>query len=293
MNVTDGTNVTDRANITDRMSIPESVKRGWSVKHCWTLVALLAGSALFTPASTYATTFYERPFPEAVQEAPFMVRGKVGMKYTDWAKGADGSKKIYTFYELKVDEVFKGDFAGTSLIMRELGGEKDGIGMQISGVAEFRTGEDTVVMLALPANSDGSYGVRGMMMAKFNVVRGEDGGERLIGPGLGGGGHEHVIAGDTASAEKHAFTLDDLRKIVRDQGAAPKNPHPAQAAQAGTPTPVATPATPTGTDAADGAADSNQAAPPSNGFSLARLVTVAIIATLVVFASRMRRKRRK
>ncbi len=262
--------------------------------------ALITFALLAAPmTSVMATTFYERPFPEAVKETPFMVRGKVGMKYVDWAKGVDGSKRIYTFYELKIDEVFKGDFSGTSLIMRELGGEKDGVGMQISGVAEFRTGEDTVVMLGLPANPDGSYDVRGMMMAKFNVIRGEDGGERLVGPGLGGGGHEHVVAGartadaaHTADTEKHEFTLDDLRKIVRDQGTPPKNPHPAQAAAQ---TPAASVATPAVKETA-----SPQATPSDEpgstapgGFSLGRVVTAVLVAAIVVWASRRNRKRRK
>jgi hypothetical protein len=100
---------------------------------------------VFQPAG--ATTFMERSFPDAVKDAPVVVRGRVGTSYANWVTGPDGTRRIFTFIELTVDEVLKGPSAAgkRSLTMRELGGEKDGVGMQVAGTAHFNQGEDTVV----------------------------------------------------------------------------------------------------------------------------------------------------
>jgi hypothetical protein len=193
---------------------------------------------LFWALAAQATTFMERPFPDAVRDAPIVVRGRVGASYTNWVVGPDGGKRIFTFTELTVDEVFKGPSAAgkRSLVMRELGGEKDGMGMQVAGTAQFERGEDVVVFLNEPA-PDGAYEVRGMMMGKYTLER-EDGQEHLAGAGLmDRQGHgEHVVGeahNDTPPEKK--WTLDALRQLIRSQGLGlvptpgPSKPAPLQA----------------------------------------------------------------
>src|SRR6185312_17368613 len=84
--------------------------------------------ALFLPTYCFSTSFYGQPFSQTVDQAPVIVKGKVGMHYSDWGIDPDGIKRIYTYYELKVDEVLKGSANNSRIIFRELGGEKDGIG---------------------------------------------------------------------------------------------------------------------------------------------------------------------
>jgi len=178
---------------------------------------------IFGIAAAFATTFYERSFPSSVQDATGIVRGKVGMSYSDWGVASDSSKRLYTFVELQLTETLKGEAKGSSIVLRELGGAKDGVAMEVSGVARFERGEDVVVMVGAP-NADGSYDVRGMMMAKFNVERGNDGKEYLSGPGLGGAtAHGHVYKdakregqNDPQSPVKR-WTIDDIRDLVRAQ----------------------------------------------------------------------------
>jgi hypothetical protein len=192
--------------------------------------------ALF-PLQSLATTFLERPFPTTVQEAPVIVRGKVGTSYTNWAELPDGSKRIHTFTELQLDDILKGTITGRTLIMRELGGEKDGVGMQVSGTAQFDRGEDVVVFLGLK-NPDGSHDVHGMMMGKYNVERDEQGKEYLVGAGLssltqpGLRGHEHLVEPDGEEGQRDTrpdskWTIEALRQLIRDQaqGATPQAKH--------------------------------------------------------------------
>lgn len=211
---------------------------------------------LFPMVSALATSFVDRPFPDTVQEASTIVRGKVGASYADFGKATDGSKRIYTYYELQLEEVVKGKASGNSLVMRELGGEKDGVGMHIPGASQFSRGEDVVVMLG-DRNADGSYDIRGLMMGKYNIERDSSGKEVLVGPGISGGGHAHE-EGASENDQGHSgpvsgpgskWTLESLRQLVRSQGGAPEgqvsqqNPSVAASPQAGGATPQ-TPASP-------------------------------------------------
>ena len=118
------------------------------------------------PAVTLATSFIAKPFEERVSEAEFAVRGYVGMTYTDWSKSNSGKRRIYTFTEILVKEVLKGDVTTNSIMLRSLGGVKDGVGAMVHGVAKFKRGEDVVVFTGRQ-NTDDSYSIRGMMMGRL------------------------------------------------------------------------------------------------------------------------------
>jgi hypothetical protein len=170
---------------------------------------LLLGSAaipLLPPAE--ATSFYPRSFPETVQDAPVIVRGKIQSSYSDWGVDSDGNKRLYTYYDLQLEEVFKGEVKGRTLLFRELGGEKDGIGMDVAGAAHFEKGEDVVVTLG-EKNPDTSYNLRGLMTGKFNVRRDESDKEYL----LASAPDEHPGAGPTNTK----WTLEALRSLVAEQ----------------------------------------------------------------------------
>jgi hypothetical protein len=162
----------------------------------------------------WATSFVPRPLPETTQKTPTLVRGKIGPSYSDWVKTPEGGRRIYTFYELQVTEVFKGDpKPGKSIQIRELGGEKDGIGLQIAGAAQFSPGEDVVVTLG-EKNPDGTYDVRGLMTGKFGIEKDPAGNEILV----GATGDD----GDAAPADRHEnhqgpWTLSEFRKMVASQ----------------------------------------------------------------------------
>ncbi|OFZ19901.1 MAG: hypothetical protein A2X94_14690 [Bdellovibrionales bacterium GWB1_55_8] len=185
---------------------------------------LLAG--LFAWGIAQGTTFFERPFPETIENAPIVIRGVVTGTYTDWSR-EPGDQRIFTFYDLQVSEVFKGEVSGRAVLIRELGGENDGIGMQVAGAAQFARGDDVVVLLGKP-NPDGSHPVRGMMMGRYDILRDENDREYLAGaglhdPGTGADRHSHDTHGDTHekmdrdASPPRRWTLQDLRQLVREQ----------------------------------------------------------------------------
>jgi hypothetical protein len=170
----------------------------------------LLATLLICSAPVLATSFISRPLPETTQRTPTIVRGKVGSSHADWAKTPESGKRLYTFYELQISEVFKGDpKPGSTILFRQLGGEKDGIGLQIAGSAQFSPGEDVVLTLG-EKNPDGSYDLRGLMTGKFGIGRDQSGNEILIG-----------ATGDdveNAPADHHGpWTLGEFRKLVASQ----------------------------------------------------------------------------
>ncbi|MCM2279682.1 MAG: hypothetical protein NDJ89_16530, partial [Oligoflexia bacterium] len=142
-----------------------------------------------------------------VADAPVIVRGRIASSYVEWGKGDDGNRRIYTYYELQPEEVLKGKVAGGALLFRELGGEKDGRGMEVSGASHFEPGEEVVVMLG-ERNDEGNHDIRGLMMGKLNVRSNGSGKEILEGPALGG--------------SKAEWTLQGLRQLVQENAAEPE-----------------------------------------------------------------------
>ncbi len=200
----------------------------------------------------WGTSFVEVPFEDAVQDAPLVVRGAVGARFSDWGLARDGRRRIYTYYELIVSERLKGDSGEQRLIlMRELGGEVDGVGMQVSGVAQFQPDEEVVVFLSpgVPdAKGRTAFDVRGMMMGKF-TVKTEEGGDEVL-DGAGTSALEHPLhrqvrreleaQGDTKPAKK--WTLGALRQLIASQGGAtPPAPFPGVSVASPSPVPSALP----------------------------------------------------
>jgi hypothetical protein len=171
-------------------------------------------SLLFLGSVTLATSFVDQPFPDTIQDAPIIVRGKTGQPYSDWGRGFDGNRRIYTYNELEIREVFKGSPSGKKVLLRELGGEKDGIGMEVSGASKFSAGEDVVVMLS-EKNSEGSYDIRGLMMGKYNIQRNTQGEEILAGPGISSQSPNEGSQNDTQPPSD--WTLNKLRAVILAQ----------------------------------------------------------------------------
>ncbi|NDD92414.1 hypothetical protein EBZ37_10050 [bacterium] len=180
----------------------------------WGLMLLLVCS----PAR--ATSFIKRSFPDAVKDAPVIVRGVIGMSYSDYVRDPGNNERIFTFYEVTPSEVLKGALADNGrVIVRELGGSKNGVSMNIPGASSFKRGEEVVLFLGL-SNSDGSHNVRGMMMGKYWIesVKGE---EYIVGPGaltpeeVEDGGVVHSEQANTRS--RSTYTMKALRELIHSE----------------------------------------------------------------------------
>ena len=167
--------------------------------------------------SAFATSFAPREFPEFIQTTPHIVRGKVVKTWTDWVEQADGSKQIYTFAELKVEDVIKGKVDQKVIRIKEIGGEKDGVSFNISGAAEFVAGEDSVFMLKQSPESQSGFMVQDMMLGKLTIEKSQEGIEVLVGPAIQGDVHPHLREHDHSGAVIKKWTIDDLKKVVQEQ----------------------------------------------------------------------------
>ena len=199
----------------------------------------------------HATTFFERPFPETVKEAPLVARGKTGASISRWAELNGGGRRIYTYTEFQVEEVLKGSLNGArNIFVRELGGEIDGVGMQVSGTAQFRPGEDVVVFLGdrvtSTATSEIVYEMHGMMMGKYNV----DAKECLSGAGLSAATHPALRGADMHNhheqkesqkdtSPESKWCMDRLKELIKTQEAQDKLQN--NAVISPTPSPVVSP----------------------------------------------------
>lgn len=175
-------------------------------------------------SSALASSFYEAPFPDTVRETPNIVRGKIGKSEVQWVNLPDGTRRLFTFYDVEVTEGFKGSAKGGTIKMRELGGEKEGVTLQISGTAQFNTGEDVVVMLGdSVSGSENVYPLSGMMMGKYTLEKGADGKEYLRGSGLGSTVNPALRKEANPALQ---VTLENLREIIKTQAAEPPKPKP-------------------------------------------------------------------
>ncbi len=190
-------------------------------------LALTAALALQQPQAQ-ATTFAPRPFPTVVQDARYIARGTIGVSHSEMSTGSDGMKRIYTYYELQITEAVKGSFPSGTILIREMGGEKDGIAMQVAGASQFKAGEDALVFLGAP-NLDASYDVRGLSTGKYSVEKGPNGQEVLTGGILAlseeidehGHGSGAESGAQNAPGNPRTVPLQRLREIVKEQSLNP------------------------------------------------------------------------
>lgn len=244
--------------------------------------------AAFLPAPSLATTFIDQPFEEAVHDAPGIARVRIGNKSTEWAAGPDGVRRIYTYYDSEVLEAFKGEIPSGRARIRELGGEKDGVGLQVSGAAEFAPGENVVVFVGAP-NADKSLDVYGMMMGRYEISKDADGTEYLLGAGAHPA-HFPPHPGEAPGGAKSGpvkWTLAALRDVVAKQ-AAQQGPA-AQADPKSSPSPTQVPAQPSA--GATAAAPSQASAPEASTTARPKVLSLAL-GVLVGFALWLWRRRR-
>ncbi|MGE4231894.1 MAG: matrixin family metalloprotease [Bacteriovoracia bacterium] len=181
---------------------------------------------------SHATTFANLSLGELVDDSKIVVRGKTKDSYSQW--DPTGKKTIYTYTPLLVEEVVKGvlpenDKSGEILI-RQPGGTKDGISMQVPGRAEFSKNEDVVVLLGTQNLEDKSYDLQGLATGKY-LVQTDDKGQLVLVNSLTAGVELYTPKNSKqeppnegvsrAQAYSSLVTYDLFKKIVK--GDAPKD----------------------------------------------------------------------
>ncbi|HKP86013.1 MAG TPA: matrixin family metalloprotease [Blastocatellia bacterium] len=90
----------------------------------------------------------------------------------------DSQFGISTYVTLEVQEVFKGEIAARTLVLREPGGEVEGRGQIIYGAPRFAINED--VFVYLDTWPDGSLRVHEMFLGKLSIVKDRETGRTMV-----------------------------------------------------------------------------------------------------------------
>jgi hypothetical protein len=188
------------------------------MRHVVSLMVVLCLAA----GSVSAATFIAPSDAELLGRAPLVVIGTV----LDSVPRETSDRMIYTDSRLRIEEVIKGQAAGT-LTISELGGFANGHGVAVSGSATYVPG--TRVMAFLRQRDDGSYFTAYMALGKYRFTE-RDGARILVRDADG------IDADDGAFAARPA---NEFVQYMRDGApATAKRPMQLEANAVGDHTPV-------------------------------------------------------
>jgi hypothetical protein len=129
------------------------------------LLFLLTAAACGALGPQAAVSIYVSP-EQLAEQAPLIVEATV----QDVRSGHDPETgKLATYVTLNVHDVLRGPSDIDELVVRELGGEWDGVVHQLDAVPTYRTGERVISFLE--SRADGSLRTNNMFFGKFSVDR--------------------------------------------------------------------------------------------------------------------------
>jgi len=165
------------------------------------LLVLLLGSI------ATASTAVQMDVPALTRAATDVVRVRVGSSRVAWT---DDHRRLVTFVEVSVLETWKGA-AADRLTLAQPGGERDGIGQHVSGVAPLTPGEEVVLFLEAQGPL---HRVVGLAQGVYRVERGDPASAaRAVPAGLEG--LELVPPKGAVPAPRQPVDLEVLRDEVR------------------------------------------------------------------------------
>jgi hypothetical protein len=163
-----------------------------------------------------ATSFFIRPLPDFARDARYIVRGTLHSVVSEYGSDPAGAKTLYTYAKLEVREVLKGTLPEREILIRKVGGTKDGVTLSIDSSPEFSENEDTVLFLG-EQKDDRSYEVEGLELGKFGLE--ERNGELFLKGGILSyskprPGEGSDAQGPGIAENRRDWPLRELRNIV-------------------------------------------------------------------------------
>ncbi len=123
---------------------------------------LLAGAA-----TSRALTVLTRDFDQLVARADTVFKGVVTAKTARWV-GEGEKRHINTFVTFRVEETYKGESVPEQTL-KFLGGELDGVGMEVPDMPQFEVGQDAVLFVV--NNGTQFCPLVGVAQGRFHVVK--------------------------------------------------------------------------------------------------------------------------
>ncbi len=133
------------------------------MKKCLSIAIMLAALAAVASATTVRPASVER----LSQLASVVIEARATRSWTEWNAQHTA---IYTYTEFQVARALKGQ-PGQTVVVRQRGGEKDGLRQVLFGVRHFQPGEDAVLFLQPAENASGALQVVDLMQGNFRVSR--------------------------------------------------------------------------------------------------------------------------
>lgn len=159
------------------------------------LVAALLALGVPAAATTMSKVLTDE---ELVAQAGYVLVGKINRVTSDWNAQ---HTQIFTYVDVHVERVLKGDLRSSDIQLRTLGGVgSDGIGMYIADMPEFRPNEEA--LLFLTSNPQELFPIVALNQGKIEVRTDGRTGEKLV-PSRG------------ASLESFAGRLSRIAEVQR------------------------------------------------------------------------------
>lgn len=125
-------------------------------------------TAWISLAQSFSATFQNITPEEFFSQVPVVVRAIAKHSESKWGSDEKSNRKIFTYTEFEVIEELKGSLDSNRIMVRELGGELDGIALQVPGAANFESDKEYVVSLT-PSNEEGIYRVVSLSQGVLSV----------------------------------------------------------------------------------------------------------------------------
>ncbi len=158
---------------------------------------MIAFLLLLLSLPAQATTFGPFPLVGQIENSPFVARGRASHMRVELQRD---TRQPATYWDFQVLEQMRGEAMGSSVAIRQPGGEVGDSGYYVAGTANFRDGEEVLLMLRGTAEPS-VYDVVGLMAGKYTV---EDGGKRLV----------NALGFPATNAHGKPLTLPEFRELV-------------------------------------------------------------------------------
>lgn len=163
---------------------------------------------LLLAAPVLASSAVQMDVPALTRAASDVVRARVTSTRCAWT--AD-HRRLVTFVEVEVLEGWKGP-APAALTLLQPGGERDGIGQRVEGVASLEVGEELVLFLQ---RQGPLYRLVGLSQGVYRVERGAGRAAQAVPADVGG--LVLVVPSGRALGPRVSLPLDGLRESVRQE----------------------------------------------------------------------------
>lgn len=165
---------------------------------------LLIFFILFFPQLSFATTFGPIDVSHQIRDSQYFLHGKI--IEGPWAEMERDLGRPYTHWRLQITEQFTGTSLGTEVIIRQPGGEINGMGYAVAGSAKFSGGEDVFVNVR-DTHDPKVKEVVGLASGKYKVTN--TGGAQKIQNGIG---FPVQVSGKNLSSDEFAQLARRLAK---------------------------------------------------------------------------------